>query len=50
MLSLLWTIIVILFIFWIVGLGLNWSSWIWTLFVVALVLLIYNVFAGRRVV
>jgi len=48
MLSLVWTLLVILFIVWILGLGLNWSSWIWGVFVVAVILLAYGLFAGRR--
>jgi hypothetical protein len=50
MLGLIWTILVILFILWIVGLAIHWSSWIWILFVVAVILLLYNLFVGNRAV
>jgi hypothetical protein len=50
MYTLLWVIIVALFVLWLVGLGVNWGSWLWILFVVAVVLLLFNLFTGRRIV
>jgi hypothetical protein len=47
--ALVWTILVILLIVWIVGLGFSWSGWIWAVFAVAVILLLYNVIMGRRV-
>lgn len=49
--SLLWTIIVILFVFWLLGLLLNFGgSLIHLLLVVAVVLLLYNLLVGARAV
>lgn len=46
--SLLWTIIVILFAVWLIGLFAHFmAGWIWLLFVVAIVLLAVNLASGR---
>jgi hypothetical protein len=50
MYTLLWIVIVALFVLWLVGLGASWGNWLWILFVVAVVLLLFNLFTGRRVV
>lgn len=50
MYTLLWVIIVALFVLWLIGLGVNWGSWLWILFVVAVILLLFNLFTGRRAV
>jgi hypothetical protein len=47
---LLWLIILALFVLWLVGLGMNWGSWLWIFFVIAVILLLFNLFTGRRVV
>lgn len=49
MYTILWIIIVALFVLWLVGLSVNWGSWLWILFVVAVILLLFNLFTGRRV-
>jgi hypothetical protein len=48
MLSLVWTILVAFFIVWLLGLGLNWSGWIWALFGAAVILLVYSTLIGRH--
>jgi uncharacterized membrane protein YtjA (UPF0391 family) len=46
--GILWTVIVILFAIWIAGLILHFmGSFIWLLFVVAVVLLFVNLLTGR---
>lgn len=49
-LTLVWAIVGIFFILWIVGLSLAWGGWLWTFFVIWLVLLIIGAAAvtGRR--
>lgn len=43
----LWTIIAVLFILWIIGLGVHWAvNIVWVLFIVAVALLIINLIAG----
>ena len=46
----LWTITVILFLLWIVGLvsGYTLSGWIHILIVLAIISLIFNLMSGRR--
>ena len=46
----LWTITVILFLLWIVGLvsGYTLSGWIHILIVLAIISLIFNLLSGRR--
>ncbi len=45
----LWTIIVILFVLWLLGFSLNiGGGLIHALIVIALVLLVYNLITGRR--
>lgn len=47
--SLLWTIVVILVVLWILGLIFHVAGGlVWILLVVALIVLIYNLVAGRR--
>jgi len=54
--SLLWFIVVALFVLWIIGLGVHWpASVVWVLFIIAVVLLIVNLITnmftgGRRIV
>lgn len=48
--TLLWIIVVALLVFWIIGLAANWGNWLWILFVLAVVVLLINLFTGRRVV
>jgi len=51
MAGVLWTIIVILFVFWLLGVLLHFGgSLIHILLVVALIALIYNLLTGRRAV
>ena len=46
----LWTITIILFILWIVGLVSSYTlgGWIHTLLVLAIIVLIFNLLSGRR--
>jgi hypothetical protein len=48
----LWTITIILFILWIVGLvsSYTFGGWIHILLVLAIIVLIFNLFSGRRTV
>ena len=48
----LWTITIILFILWLVGLvsGYTLSGWIHILLVLAIIVLIFNLLSGRRAV
>lgn len=48
----LWTITVILFILWIIGLisSYTFGGWIHILLILAIIVLIFNLFSGRRVV
>ena len=47
--SLLWTVIVILVVLWLLGLIFKIAGGlVWILLVVALILLVYNLVAGRR--
>ena len=48
----LWTITVILFILWILGLvsSYTFGGWIHILLVLAIIVLIFNLMSGRRVV
>ena len=48
----LWTITVILFILWIIGLisSYTFGGWIHILLVLAIIVLIFNLLSGRRVV
>jgi len=51
MASLLWTIIVVLFVLWLIGFAMHFAGGlIHLLLVVALVLLIVNLISGRRAV
>jgi hypothetical protein len=46
----LWTITIVLFILWLVGLvsGYTLSGWIHILLVLAIIVLIFNLLSGRR--
>ena len=48
----LWTITIILFILWLVGLvsGYTLSGWIHILLVLAIIVLIFNLLSGRRAI
>jgi hypothetical protein len=48
----LWTITIILFLLWIVGLVSSYTlgGWIHILLVLAIIMLIFNLLSGRRVV
>jgi hypothetical protein len=48
----LWTITIILFLLWIVGLVSSYTlgGWIHILLVLAIIVLIFNLMSGRRVV
>ncbi|HSY67812.1 MAG TPA: lmo0937 family membrane protein [Edaphobacter sp.] len=48
----LWTITIILFILWVVGLVSSYTlgGWIHILLVLAIIVLIFNLMSGRRVV
>ena len=48
--EMLWTITIILFILWLVGLvsGYTLSGWIHILLVLAVIVLIFNLLSGRR--
>lgn len=48
----LWTITIILFILWLLGLvsGYTLGGWIHILIVLAIIVLIFNLLSGRRVV
>ena len=47
--SLLWTVIVVLVVLWLLGLIFHVAGGlVWILLVVALIVLIYNLVAGRR--
>ena len=48
----LWTITIILFILWIVGLVSSYTlgGWIHILLVLAIILLIFNLMSGRRAI
>jgi hypothetical protein len=48
----LWTITIILFILWVVGLVSSYTlgGWIHILLVLAIIVLIFNLLSGRRVV
>jgi len=48
----LWTITIILFILWVVGLISSYTlgGWIHILLVLAIIVLIFNLMSGRRVV
>jgi hypothetical protein len=50
--SMLWTITVILFILWLLGVvsGYTLGSWIHILLVLAIILLIFNLLSGRRAI
>ena len=46
--AILWTVIVALFVIWLLGLVLHFlGAWIWILFAVAVVLLFVNLLTGR---
>jgi cell division protein FtsW (lipid II flippase) len=50
--NMLWTITIILFILWVVGLVSSYTlgGWIHILLVLAIIVLIFNLMSGRRVV
>jgi hypothetical protein len=50
--KMLWTITIILFILWVVGLVSSYTlgGWIHILLVLAIIVLIFNLMSGRRVV
>ncbi|HEY0493423.1 MAG TPA: lmo0937 family membrane protein [Candidatus Dormibacteraeota bacterium] len=51
MVSLIWTIVVVLFVFWLLGFALHiGGSLIFLLLVLAVIGVIYNLFMGRRAV
>jgi hypothetical protein len=47
--AVIWIIILALFVLWLVGLAVNWGSWLWIFFIVAVILLLFNIFTGRSV-
>jgi Flp pilus assembly protein TadB len=49
-LTMLWTITIILFVLWVVGLvsGYTLGAWIHVLLVLAVIMLIFNLLQGRR--
>jgi hypothetical protein len=48
--TMLWTITIILFVLWVVGLvsGYTLGAWIHVLLVLAIIMLIFNLLQGRR--
>jgi hypothetical protein len=50
--TMLWTITIILFILWVLGLVSSYTlgGWIHILLVLAIIVLIFNLMSGRRVV
>ncbi len=47
--SILWTVVVILVVLWLLGLIFHIAGGlVWVLLVIALIVLIYNLFAGSR--
>jgi uncharacterized membrane protein YtjA (UPF0391 family) len=53
--NIIWTIVVILVVLWLLGLVLNVAGWaasglIHLLLVIAIILVLYNLFTGRRAV
>jgi hypothetical protein len=48
MLSLLWVVLVVLLVLWLVGFAVNWGSFVWLFLVLALIVLLFNVFTGSR--
>jgi uncharacterized protein DUF5670 len=44
----LWTIIVILLVLWLLGLIANFGTIVWLLLVIAAIVLVYQLLAGRR--
>jgi len=48
--TLLWALVVALLLFWLIGLSVNWGDWLWSFFVLAVVILLINLFTGRRAV
>jgi hypothetical protein len=51
MVSLIWTIVVVLFVLWLLGFALHFGgSLIFLLLVLAVIGVIYNLFMGRRAV
>lgn len=51
MVSLIWTIVVVLFVLWLLGFAIHFAgSLIHLLLVVALILIVYNLLMGRRAV
>jgi len=44
--TILWFITILLFLLWLIGLGLNWGAWLWILFAAAVVLLLFTLFTG----
>ena len=51
MASLIWTIVVVLFVLWLLGFVFHFAgNLIWILLILALIGVVYNLFAGRRTV
>jgi len=50
--NMLWTITVILFILWLLGMvsGYTFGSWIHVLLVLAVIILVFNLLSGRRAI
>jgi fatty acid desaturase len=50
--TMLWTITIILFVLWLLGMvsGYTLGSWIHVLLVLAIIVLIFNLLSGRRAV
>jgi hypothetical protein len=46
MLGLLWLVLLVLLVLWLVGFAVNWGAFIWLFLVVALVILVFNLFTG----
>ena len=48
MLGLLWVVLLVLLVLWLIGFAVNWGAFIWVLLIIAIVVLIFNIFTGRR--
>jgi hypothetical protein len=48
MLGLLWVVFLVLLVLWLIGFAVNWGAFIWVLLIVALIVLLFNLFTGSR--
>lgn len=46
MIGLLWLVFLVLLVLWLIGFSVNWGAFIWLLLIAAVVVLLFNVFAG----